>query len=356
MTVRLPGTRRTKPSVGVPLTSRPPIDRLAEMTARPHFQKLVERVRLHPALATGIVFPCDRDALQMAFSGAFAAYIAPTLIGPEKRIRETADKAGLDISRMPILDTPDDPRAAAAAAVALARDGKVAALVKGSLANEDLLGLVAAQDSGLRTASRLSHAYFVDIATQPRGYVLADAQMNVSPNLAAKRDIVQNTIHLARALDIAAPKVALLAAMDGPAAAFSSTTDAVALKSMAAQGRFPGAVVDGPLTPDSALSADAAGGKGTKSEIAGLVDVLIAPSMESGLMVLRTMLALSSGLAAGIVLGARIPIVAPMRNDSMEVRMASCVLASLVARASEPSRSQAPGASLVRDTGTRAAA
>src|SRR5215207_5735919 len=127
------------------------------MLARPHFQKLVERVRLHPPLATGIVFPCDRDALQMAFSGAFAGYISPTLIGPEQQIRATADSAGLDISRMPIVDTPDDPRAAAEMAVGLARDGHVAALIKGSLGNEDLLSRVAAQDSGLRTTSRLSH-------------------------------------------------------------------------------------------------------------------------------------------------------------------------------------------------------
>src|SRR4029450_5883010 len=189
--MKLPGARRARPSVGVSLTSRSTIDRLAEMPARPHFQKLVERVRLQPPLPAGIVFPCDRDALQMAFSGAFAGYIAPTLIGPEKRIRATADKAGLDISRMPIVDTADEPRAAAAKAIELARGGHVAALVKGSLGKEDLLGLVAAQDSGLRTPSRLSHAYFIDIATQPRGYLLADAQMNVSPNLAAKRGIAQ---------------------------------------------------------------------------------------------------------------------------------------------------------------------
>jgi len=326
------------------------------MPARPHFQKLVERVRLHPPLAAGIVYPCDRDALQMAFSGAFAAYIAPTLIGPEKRIRETADKAGHDISRMSIVDTADDPRAAAAKSVELARDGHVEALVKGSLGNEELLSLVAAQDSGLRTPCRLSHAYFVDIATQPRGYLLADAQMNVTPNLAAKRDIVQNTVHLARALDIEVPKVALLAAMDGAAAAFTSTTDAVALRSMATQGRFPGAIIEGPLTPDSALSMEAANAKGVKSDIAGLVNVLIAPSMESALMVLRTMLALSQGLAAGIVLGARVPIVAPMRHDSMEVRMASCVLASLAARSNPSSRFEAPGTSLARETRTRAAA
>ncbi|MFO1311328.1 MAG: bifunctional enoyl-CoA hydratase/phosphate acetyltransferase [Burkholderiales bacterium] len=326
------------------------------MPARPHFQKLVERVRLQPPLAAGVVFPCDREALQMAFSGAFAGYVDPTLIGPERRIRATADQAGLDISRMRIVDTADDPRAATAKAIELAHQGAVAAFLKGSLGNEDLLGPVAAQDSGLRTESRLSHAYFVDIATQPRGYVLADAQMNVTPNLAAKRDIVRNTVHLARALGIAEPKVALLAAMDGAAAAFSSTTDAVALKSMGRQGRFPGAVIDGPLTPDSALSPGAAAVKGVKSEIAGLADVLIAPSMESALMVLCTMLALSNALAAGIVLGARIPIVAPMRHDSIEVRMASCVLASLVARAEPMAAAAVTGAPALRESGAPAAA
>ena len=326
------------------------------MTPRPHFQKLVERVRVQPPLAAGIVFPCDRDALQMAFSGAFAGYIAPTLIGPEKRIRATADAAGLDISRMPVVDSADDPRSATAKAIELARDGTVGALVKGSLGNEDLLGMVASQGSGLRTDSRLSHAYFVDIATQPHGYLLADAQMNVAPNLAAKRDIVHNTVHLAHALGIEVPKVALIAAMDGAAAAFTSTTDAVALKSMATQGHFPGAILDGPLTPDSALSMEMASAKGVKSDMAGLANVLIAPSMESGLMVLRTMLALTHGLAAGVVLGARVPIVAPMRHDSIEVRMASCVLAALVARSEPGSRHAAAGAPLARETGARAAA
>lgn len=351
MAIERPGGRRSRPSVGGALTSPSSTDRVGSMPARPHFHKLVERVRLQPPLAAGVVYPCDRDALQMAFSGAFAGYIDPTLVGPERRIRATADQAGLDISRMPIVDTADDPRAATARAIELAHEGRVGAFLKGSLANEDLLAPVAAQDSGLRTESRLSHAYFVDIASQPRGYVLADAQMNVTPNLAAKRDIVRNTVHLALALGIAEPKVALLAAMDGAAAAFSSTTDAVTLKSMGRQGRFPGAVIDGPLTPDSALSPGAAAAKGVKSDIAGLADVLIAPSMESGLMVLRTMLALSHALAAGIVLGARIPIVAPLRHDSIEVRMASCVLASLVARM-EPMAGAAP----LRESGAPAAA
>jgi phosphate acetyltransferase len=284
-------------------------------------------------LAAAVVYPCDRESLQLALSGAFAAYLAPTLVGPETRIRDLASKFGLDISRLPIVDTPDEPRTAGVRAAELARDGKVAALIKGSLGNEDLLGPVAAQDSGLRTDRRLSHAYFLDLPGMPRGLLLADAQLNVSPNLAAKKDIVLNTIQLAVSLGMAAPNVALLAAMDGPSPAFPSTTDAVALKSMAAQGMFRGAIVDGPLAPDSALSGDAARANGVTSEIAGRVDVLVAPSMESALMVLRTLLASGSGLAAGIVLGARIPIVIPARNDSMEVRMASCVLASLAVSA-----------------------
>jgi len=327
------------------------------MVSRPHLQKLVERTRLRPPLAAAIVFPCDRESLQMALSGAFAGYLSPTLVGPEIRIRDVAAKAGLDISRLAIVDTADDPRAAGLRAAELARDGQVATLVKGSLTKEDLLSPVVAPESGLRTDRRLSHAYFLDIPGQPRGYLLADAQMNVAPNLAAKRDIVQNTIQLAVALGVATPNVALLAAMDGPAQAFPSTTDAVALRAMATQGKFPGANVDGPLTPDAALSADAARSRGVTSEICGAVDVLVAPAMESALMVMRTMLALGGGLAAGLVLGARVPIVLPTRHDSMEVRMASCVLASLLSIAlADAAKSDIAAASLAPETGTRVAA
>jgi phosphate acetyltransferase len=323
------------------------------MPSRPHFQKLVERARLTAPLVAAVVYPCDRESLQAALTGAFAGYLNPTLVGPEARIRETAGKAGLDIARMPIEDTADDPQAAGRRAAELARTGAVAALIRGSLSNEDLLAPVVAPESGLRTERRLSHAYFLDLPGQPRGLLLADAHMNVTPNLAAKRDIVQNTILLANALGLATPGVALLAAMDGPAPAFRSTTDAVALKSMAMQGLFGGAVVDGPLAPDSALSADAARAKGVTSEVAGRVDVLIGPSMESALMVLRTLLAFGGGLCAGIVLGARIPIVAPTRSDTMEVRMASCVLASLLAASGQQAAAASP---IGGDAGARVAA
>jgi phosphate acetyltransferase len=303
------------------------------MVSRPHVQKLVERARMRAPLAAAIVYACDRESLQLALSGAFAGYLAPTLVGPEARIRDLAGKSGLDISRLPIVDTPDEPRAAGIRAAQLARDGSVGALIKGSLDHEALLAPVAAPDSGLRTQQRLTHAYFLDLPGQSRGLLLADAQMNVAPNLAAKRDIVHNTVLLAQAIGVPAPNVALIAAMDGPAPAFRSTTDAVALKAMARQGLFRGALVDGPLAPDSALSLEAARAKGVASAIAGSVDVLIGPSMESALMMLRTLLALGGGLAAGVVLGARVPIVAPARYDSMETRMASCVLASLAAAA-----------------------
>ncbi|MEP7330264.1 MAG: bifunctional enoyl-CoA hydratase/phosphate acetyltransferase [Betaproteobacteria bacterium] len=330
------------------------------MAFRPHFQKLVERARRNPPLAAAVVYPCDRESLQLALSGAFAGYLNPTLVGPEGRIRDTAAQAGLDISRLPIVDSPDNaPAAAGERAAELARAGRVFALIKGSLSNEDLLRPVVDAAFNLRTERRLSHAYFLDLPGQNRGMLLADAHMNVTPNLAAKRDIVQNTIQLAIALGLAAPNVALLAAMDGPAPSFRSTTDAVALKAMALQGLFRGAVVDGPLAPDSALSGEAALAKGIKSEIAGRVDALIGPSMESALMVMRTMLAMGGGLAAGIVLGARVPIVAPTRFDSMEVRMAACVLASLVvgcANDALATQAGAAGSSPVADAGSRVAA
>jgi phosphate acetyltransferase len=299
------------------------------MIARPHLQRLVERARLLPPLPVAVVFPVDRDPLQLALSGAFAGYLAPTLVGPEPRIRDAANRAGLDISRLSIVDTPDEPRAASERAVALAREGIVQSLVRGSLAQEELLGPVAASESGLRGARRLSHATFLDIPGQSRFLLLADASLNVAPNLAAKKDIVHNTVELALALGVTAPHVAILAAKAAIAPAFPSTSEAAALRSMAAQGAFPGATVDGPLTPDVALSSEAARIAGVKSEVAGRADVLIAPTMEAAVMLGRTLTGVTGGLAAGLVLGARVPVIMPSPRDPMDVRIAACVLASL---------------------------
>ena len=310
------------------------------MSYNSQFQKLAARARTGPPLAAAVVYPCDGDTLQLALSGEFAGYLAPTLVGPEMRIADTARKAGVEIARLPIVDTDDDPRAAAARAVDMARDGKVAALIKGSLGIEELMTPVTHPESGLRTDTRLTHAYFLDLPGQDRGLLLADAQLNVNPNLAAKRDIVQNTIALAHALGVARPHVALLAAMDGASAAFPSTTEALALKEMAAQGVIDGAFVDGPFTPETALLPDAARAASEPDAVAGNADVLIAPNMEAALMVLRTLLGVTRGLAAGLALGARVPIVVPARSDSIESRMASCVLASLVAARTRAARKE----------------
>jgi phosphotransacetylase len=303
------------------------------MLTRTHFVKFVERARQLPPLPTAFVYPCDAESLQLAVSSAFSGIIAPQLVGPEAKIRDVARKAEIDIARLPIVDTPPEARAAATSAAELAASGRVRALARGALGIDDLLAPFNAVDSPLRGVRRLSHAYFVDLAGWTRGLVLADAQLNITPNLAAKRDIVDNTIAFAHVLGITTPRVALLAAIDTVNPALPSTGDAAALKALGEQGIFADAYVDGPLTIDDALSGDAANAHGRHSDVAGRADVLIAPSMETAALVLRTLTGLTSSLAAGVVLGACVPIVAPLKRDSMEVRMASCVLASLVAAA-----------------------
>jgi phosphotransacetylase len=311
------------------------------MPPRPHFAKLVDRARLLPPLSAAVVFPVDRESLQLALSGAFAGYLAPTLVGPESLVRDAALRAGLDISRMPLVDTPDDPRAAGERAASLARGGKVDALIRGTLSHEDLLAPVAATDSGLRTDRRLSHATFLDVPGVARPLVLTDSALNVTPTLAAKREILLNALALSAAIGIATPRVALLAAKNVVSPAFPSTVEAAALKSMAAQGMFGEAILDGPFTPDVALAADAAGVHGVRSAIAGHADLLLAPTMESAIMVLRTLCAVTGALAAGIVLGAKVPIVLGTQFDSMEVRMAGCVLAALAAAATREAEAAA---------------
>ncbi len=310
------------------------------MVSRPYFQRLVDRVRNLPPLPVAVVFPCDRDALQMALSGQFAGYLAPILVGPDKRIGEAAAVAGLDLSRIDIVDTPDDPFAAAQRAAALARNGEVRALIKGSLYPDDLMRAVVTPESGLRGERRLTHAYFVEVPGLPRAFVLSDALLNIAPTLAAKREIVQNAIEFAQALGIPIPNVAVLSAVEGVTPALPATGDAEALARMATQGLISGGVVEGPLTADSALSAASARANGVDSKVAGNADVLIVPGLESGSLILRMLTGAFGALAAGVVLGAKVPIVLPSRGESMEVRMASCVLASVVAHAPRPAAAE----------------
>lgn len=301
------------------------------MSLRIHLQKLVERARRLPPLAAALVYPCDEPALELALAGEFAGYLSPILVGPGPRIREAALRSGLDVSRLPIVDTPDDPTAAATRAVALAREGRVAALVKGAMSDGALLTPVAQSTDGLRTDRRLSHATWVEWATRDRPLIVADDRLAVAPSLAAKRDILLSTVELAQALGIAVPAVAIVAARDTPSQALASTVDAVSLRMIAAQTLGPAATVDGPMTVDVALSADAARALRPGSTVAGAADVILAPSMESASMIVHTLVGANAAFAAGVVLGARVPIVVAGPGDSIESRVASCVLAALVA-------------------------
>ncbi len=326
------------------------------MANRPHFQRLVESVRNLPALPTAIVYPCDRDSLQIALSGQFAGYLAPILVGPEARIQDAAAQAGLDLARVTLIDTQDDPFVAAQRAVSMARNGEVRALIKGSLYPDDLMRAVAAPEAGLRDEHRLTHAHFVDVPGYARSFILSDAVLNIAPTLAAKREIVQNAIGFAQSLDIAVPNVAVLSAVEGVTAALPATGDAAALVKMAAQGLITGGVIEGPLTVDCAMSAQAARASGIESKMAGNADILIVPTLEAGALMLRTLTGMFGALAAGVVLGARVPIVLASRGDSMEVRMASCVLASLIAQGSKPSDAKSADGSTARDSAVRVAA
>jgi len=312
------------------------------MVIRPHFQRLVDRVRNMPPLSAAIVYPCDRDSLQNALSARFAGYLAPVLVGPEKRITDAAAQAGLDLSRVDLVDTPDDPFAAAQRAVVMAKAGETQALIKGSLYPDDLMRAVAAPEAGLRGERRLTHAFFLDVPGYPRAFVLSDAVLNIAPNLAAKRDIVQNAIDFAQALNAAQPHVAVLSAVEGVTPALPASGDAAALAKMAAQGTITGGIVDGPLTADSAMSPAAARANGVTSPVAGNADVLIVPGMESGALLVRALVGMFGALAAGVTLGATVPIVLSGRGESMEVRMASCVLASLFAQVPRAAANPAP--------------
>lgn len=324
------------------------------MGAHPHFQRLANDARLLSPLAAGFVYPCDAESLQFALSGAFAGYLAPVLVGPVARIRAAAEAAGLDITRLEAIDTADDRAAAAQHAVTLARRGVIAAIVKGTIGVDELLSPVAAPDTGLRTDRRLSHVAVLDLPGRPGPLLVADAQLNVNPNLAAKRDIALNTLAFAAALGVRRPRLAIVSALDVVSPAFPSTADAAALKSMGAQGLLGDAVVDGPVLIDAALGVDAT--RTAAGEGAGRADAVLAPGMETAAILCRTLAAVAGAFGAGLVLGARVPILTPGRGDSLEVRIASCVLAALYAASHRAVREPAPDIPLRPPAGTGPAA
>jgi phosphotransacetylase/acyl dehydratase len=285
-------------------------------------------------VATAVVHPVDVPSLLAALDAARAGLIVPILIGPAARIQEVATAAGADIATLRLVDVPDG-RAAAAQAVALARAGEVALLMKGDdLHTEELMHAVVASQTGLRTARHISHAYLMDIPDYPRPLLLTDVAINIAPTLREKVGIVQNAIDFAHVMGIAQPRVAILGAVETVSDRLPSTLDAAALCKMAERGQITGGLLDGPLGFDNAINEAAAAEKGIVSQVAGRADILVVPDLEAGNMLAKQLTFLSGAEAAGVVLGARVPIILSSRADSANTRLASCALGVLMARAS----------------------
>jgi phosphate acetyltransferase len=317
---------------------------LPEVRLRRHekYDLLIERCRGLPPMATAVAHPCDESSLTAAIDAAKAGIIAPRLVGPEARIRAVAEALGIDLAGYEIFDAPHS-HAAAERAVEFIRLGKAEVLMKGSLHTDELLGAVVRKETGLRTQRRISHCFIMDVATYPKPLIITDAAVNIYPTLADKVDIVQNAIDLARALGIEEPRVAILSAAETVNPKIQSTIDAAALCKMADRGQITGGVLDGPLALDNAISKAAATIKGIVSPVAGAADILLVPDLEAGNMLAKNLTFLGDADAAGLVLGARVPIILTSRADTVRARMASCAVAALFAHAQRSSAPLAPG-------------
>ena len=307
------------------------------------------RARTAGAMPTiGFVYPCDAHALVAAARVDDAGIARPVLIGPADMIRRAADAAGVDAGRIEIVETGDIALDAAKHAVALARDGALGALMKGSLHTDELMAPVIHKSIGLRGDSRISHAFLFDLPRYPKLLALADCVVNIAPHLPAKRDILGNAVALLQRLGIARPKVGIVAAVETVNAAIPATLDAQALVVMSRRGAWPGAIVEGPLGFDNAISAEAARTKKIESLVAGDADLLIVPDLNAGNILYKSFVYIGGGECAGLVLGARVPIVLTSRADSLASRVASIALAVLVMpfRGGEPGATVAPAVGL----------
>jgi phosphate acetyltransferase len=307
---------------------------LPEIELRPkgrRYEILIEMTRGLQPIRTAVVHPVDTVSLIGAIEAARSNLILPVLVGPETKIRAAAAQAELDLSPYEIIAT-EDSEAAAAQAVAMARAGKVEALMKGALHTEELMHAVVDHDLGLRTARRISHVFAIDAPGYPRPLLITDAAVNISPTLTDKRDIIQNAIELAHALGIPEPRVAILSAVETVTESIRSTLDAAALCKMADRGQITGGILDGPLAFDNAVSAEAAKTKGIVSPVAGRADILVVPDLEAGNMLAKQLEYLAEAQMAGIVLGARVPIILVSRADKTLARLGSCAIALLLAR------------------------
>jgi phosphotransacetylase/acyl dehydratase len=292
---------------------------------------ILDRATRGTAVTTAVVYPVDAASLQAAVDAAAAGLIVPVLIGPAARIQAIAQSVKADISTLHLIDVADS-RAATAQAVTLARKGEVALLMKGDLHTEELMHAVVAPETGLRTARRISHVYLMDVPDYSRLLLITDAAVNIAPTLQEKVSIVQNAIDLAHMLGITQPRVAILAAVETVSGKMRSTIDAAALCKMADRGQITGGLLDGPLAFDNAINEAAAAEKGIISPVAGRADILVVPDLEAGNMLAKQLSFLAGAEAAGVVLGARVPIILTSRADSASTRLASCALAVLMAR------------------------
>ena len=296
------------------------------------YDELLRRCRPLDPVVTAVAFPCEQTALTSVVEAAEARLITPILVGPREQIRQVAAKASLNIDAYPI-EQADDAVSSAIKAVAIVRAGGAEALMKGSLHTDELMSAIVPSATGLRTGRRISHAFVMALATYPKPLIVTDGAINIAPTLEDKRDICQNAIDLAHSLGRAQPKVAILSAVETVTTKIPSTIDAAALCKMADRGQITGALLDGPLAMDNAISAEAARTKGIISAVAGDADILVAPDLEAGNILAKQLTFLANADAAGLVLGARVPIILTSRADSVQSRMASCGVALLVAHA-----------------------
>jgi phosphotransacetylase len=296
------------------------------------YEELLKRCEDEPALSTAVVFPTDRDSLAAVASGAQQGIIDPILVGPATAMRKAAEAAAIDLEGFRVVDAVDEG-SAARRAVELARDGTVAMLMKGNLHTAALLRAVLDRSCGLRGARRISHVFLFDVPAYPKPLLVSDAVVNIAPRLAEKVDICRNAIDVAHAIEIREPKVAILSAVEVVDPAIPSTLDAAALCKMADRGQITGGVLDGPLAMDNAISALAASSKHIGSSVSGQADLLIMPNLEAGNILYKNLTYLADADAAGVVVGARVPIILASRADPVSVRIASAALASILFRA-----------------------
>jgi phosphate acetyltransferase len=304
------------------------------MTDRKHekYERLIARCKSLSPVPTAVVHPCDESSLRGAVEAAQMGILTPILVGPRDKVEATAKQYGVDISGFEIVDAPHS-HAAAAEAVRLAREGKAEMLMKGSLHTDELMGAVVKGDTGLRTERRISHCFIMDVPTLDRPIFITDAAVNIFPTLEDKVHITQNAIDLAQALGREQPKVAILSAMETVNPKVQSTIEAAALCKMADRGQITGGILDGPLALDNAIDLTAAKIKKIDSPVAGRADILVVPDLEAGNMLAKSLTFMADADAAGIVLGARVPIILTSRADSVMTRLASCAVAALVAKA-----------------------